>query len=116
MQLTTKNVGKAINIPKILNNPPITTTANIDHKGLTLFVLPYTCGEIKYPSILGKIKQIIKVAINNFEDITLARITAIIFVIHPPKYGITVVNDARSPRSNQLGCPTNQNKNEYSKN
>ena len=36
-------------------------------------------------------------------DTTDASITAMILVIKPPKYGITVVRDASIPRSNQLG-------------
>ena len=51
---------------------------------------------------------------NNGVDTTDANITAIIFVIRPPKYGITVVSAASNPRSNQLGCPIILNSNVYS--
>ena len=47
----------------------------------------------------------LSVMLNNFDDTTLASITATIFVIKPPKYGITVVSEANTPRSNQFGCP-----------
>ena len=41
--------------------------------------------------------------INNGVEITLAVITAIMLVNSPPKYGITVVTQAKTPKSNQLG-------------
>jgi DNA polymerase elongation subunit (family B) len=54
--------------------------------------------EIIYPSIFGKIKQIITVNINNLVDIAEASITAIILVNNPPKYGIIADNPESIPR------------------
>ena len=51
----------------------------------------------------GKIKQTTKVAIKTGVDTTEAVIKAIKLVAKPPKYGIIVVRQARTPRSNQFG-------------
>ena len=53
--------------------------------GLTLLVLPYTLGDIKYPSSCGNIIHITIVAITKGTDTTLAIIIARILVISPPK-------------------------------
>ena len=103
-------------IPIIPANDPPTDTAIIVTKALTLFVLPYILGEITYPSSWGKTIQIIMVPISTGVETTKDVIIPIILVINPPKYGITVVTQARIPKSNQFGWPTNQKRKEYSNN
>ena len=49
-------------------------------------------------------------------EIVEATTIPIIFVTIPPKYGMTVVTEAKIPNNNQLGCPTIKNKIAYSNN
>ena len=66
--------------------------------------------------MLGNTIVTIRVRTNNLVDTTDAIKRAIILVINPPKYGITVVIQASTPKSKKLGWPIKKNKNVYSKN
>ena len=53
--------------------------------------------------MLGNTIVTIRVRTNNLVDTTDAIKRAIILVINPPKYGITVVIQASTPKSKKLG-------------
>ena len=89
--------GSAITIPHIPYNTPPANTENTVRSAGTLFDLPYTLGDIKYPSIFGHINATISVNINNLLDTKNAVIAAIIFEKIPPKYGIIVDTEHKTP-------------------
>ena len=91
------------------NNGAIYANCLLDNVGLITIAIVYAGDDI-VPDLVAYNN------ISNLLDTTLAKSKAMMFVIKPPKYGMIVVTQARSPKINQLGCPIKKYNRLYSNN